>query len=239
MRRKNLIIGVAFFFVMLLTLSNAFAQFPTTAILDNFNRSDETPVSTNWTNGVTGTGECDLVGNLLTGANSGTEDCYYNVSTFGANQEVFVSLPNATTHANDVNLRVFMCLQDGIGTATVDGYGFRYRKVTGASNDIIQMFKMTNAGFSNLGTAHTEEFSDGDQVGMSINGTTLTLYYRSGGTGSWVQVDQTTDSDHSCGSTNLGILLADPTHDADDFGGGNISSGNNNNLLGLSPIFFN
>lgn len=199
--------------------SLAFA-FPTTSVLDDFNRSNETHVTTNWTGGITASGECDLVGNLLTNSGTGDETCYYDVSTFGAEQEVFVTFPDAANHQNDVNVRVYMCLQDGIGTSTVDGYGFRYRKITGASNDLIQMFRLTNAGTSNIGTAHTEEFTSGDQVGMSISGTTLTLYYRSGGTGDWTQVDQTTDANHNCGGTRLGIGLFNSSHDADDFGGG-------------------
>jgi len=221
---------VLLFALLFPTLVSA-QSFPSTSILDNFNRANETPISTGWTGGITAAGECDLIGNLLTNSGSGDETCYYSASTFGADQEVFVTFPNATTHPDDVNVRVYMCLQDNIGTSTVDGYGFRYRKITGASNDAIQMFRLNAASTANIGIAHVEEFSDGDQVGMRIEtGGTLTLYYRSGGSGAWTQVDQVTgETTFTCAGTNLGIGLVNPGHDADDFGGGDVVSASPDN----------
>ena len=68
------------------------AQFPTTGILDNFDRANETPVSGDWSNGITGAGSCNIAGNeLVQGA---TGSCWWSASSFDENQELFMTFPS-------------------------------------------------------------------------------------------------------------------------------------------------
>lgn len=237
MRKSNLF-SIAFFFTIMLSALGVNAQ-PTTPVLDDFSGS-----LSKWTGGITGTGDCQISSGVLVGL-SGTDECYYSASTFGANQEVFVTFPNAASHANDVTMRVFACLHDSIGTATVDSYGFRYRKVTGAGpNDVIQLFSMTNGSFTNIGSSYSAvEFSSNDRVAMIIDSsnypTSLDIeVFLDTGSG-WASIISHTESTtvFDCSSTNTGAYLPDATHQVDNFGGGTTVSGQN--LLGMPPIFFN
>lgn len=75
--------------LFMLLATSAWAQFPTTGVLDNFDRADEDPIGGDWSNGVNGSGSCDIAGNALVGAQNG--GCWWNASSFGENQEVFMT----------------------------------------------------------------------------------------------------------------------------------------------------
>ena len=214
----------------------AIAQSPSTTVLDDFNRTDENPITGGWTNGLTGTGDCQIITNTLRGS-TGTEDCYWNTA-FGEDQEVFVTFSNASNHTDDVTQRTFMCLQDGIGTGTVDGYGIEFRKQSGG-NDRLEIFKMDNAtSFTRLGTGdQTKELADGDKLWLKRDSAgNFTLYYNGGG--GWSQIDSVNDTTYTCANTYIGIRLQQANYHADDFGGGNITAGGGNNLLlGITPLF--
>jgi len=222
--------------VLSLLVFPAYGQsFPSTSVLDDFNRTDEDPITGIWTNGVIGTGHCSVVSNEATGGASGTDDCYVT-QTYGASQEVYATMASGASFNEGINQLLYVCLQDGVGSSTVDGYGFRVRRVN-AANDLVQMVKIVDGAInSNLGTAYQSvEFADGDAVGMRIqaNGT-LTLYFNDGGAG-WTQVDQVTgETTYGCANTNIGMVANHSSMFWDDFGGGTYAQ----NLLMAPVIFF-
>jgi hypothetical protein len=209
-------------FLALFLPSLAFAQaFPSTPILDDFNRADEDPITGIWTNGATGTGACEVISNEAGGA-SGTDNCYVT-QTYGAAQEVYATMATGASFNENNNQFIYACLQGGVGSATVDGYGVLVRRLT-AANDRVRIVRITDASSVNLGTAYEDvEFADGDAIGLRIEvGGTLTLYFNDGGAG-WTQVDQVTgETTYGCAGTNLGMEAMHSSMLWDDFGGGTV-----------------
>jgi len=208
--------------LFLLLFSSLVAAFPSVPIVEQCNRTED-PIAGIWTNGVEGTGACQCNGTVLIGT-SGTNDCYIT-QTFGGVQELYVTYPNMASHNPDTNYHAFMCLQGGLGAATVDGYGWRVRRVTAAS-DIIQMFRLTDATPTYIGTAYQSiEFANNDAVGMRIEpGGTLRLYFNDGGAG-WSEVDTITgETTYNCNNTNIGVDGQHSTVHYEDIGAGSVGA---------------
>ena len=221
--------------------------FPTTSVLDNFSGGDELPITTNWTGGITGTGDCDRENDRLENrSGAGDESCYYDVSTFGQKQELFFTIPNAASWSLDVTARAHLCLVNA-GTAAFNGYGLRIRPVTGAGNDIVTLFRTASGGYADIGSSYAaRDFADGDKYAIVIDGSnfgTEVIFevFLSIGGGGWSSIITHTESTtlHDCTGTHLGFELPNTTHAVDDVGGGNtVVGGGSNNLLGILPIFF-
>lgn len=208
---------IAFLIFLLLFPISVFALGPSTPVLTGFNGT-ESPLSEggNWTGGVLGTGTCDKSSDVAVNSASGTEDCYWT-ATFGKEQEVYATLPNATNHGDVTNARLFLCLQQ-IGAGTVDGYAATFRKVT-ALSDNVRIHRIDNGSYVQLTTAD-QELDDGDKLWLRRTGSTLTLYVDTGS--GWTQISQTTDATYSCAGTNIGMAIVHSSHQFDDFGGGTL-----------------
>lgn len=208
----------------------AFAQFPTTAVLDTFG-TNENPAGGIWTNGATGTGACQKTSGYMTRVSGGTEDCYVT-SAFGVTQEMYATLPNATNHPDNTNMRLYACLHGGVGTGTVDGYAIRFRKVAGASNDQIFVEEVTNATYTQMGATVTLELSNNAKIGLEIiAGGTVNLWVDTGG-GWTLNTTRIDASPLTCTSSHIGVGASNSGHHVDDFGGGTaVTGGGSNNSL--------
>jgi hypothetical protein len=211
-------------------------SYPTTAVIDSFTRANESPIGAPWVNGITGTGGCEITSNVLR-HQAATAACYYNGASYSPTQESYVTLPNATNHGINVNFRLYGCLQDGIGTATVDGYVVRLQKVDAAA-DTLRIERMTNAGFVILAT-HSLEMSNGHKLGLQILNTGVINVWADVGSG-WVQQFTATDTTHSCTATRIGVGILNANVHVDDFGGGTQvvgGGGTSNALMGIPMTY--
>jgi len=213
---------VLLFALLFPTLVSA-QSFPSTSILDNFNRANEDPIAGIWTNGLSGTGQCEVLSNQIHGS-SGTDTCY-TTATYDEDQEVFITWPNLSTLNQDANVFIYLCIQPtDIGSVNWDGYGVRVRRVT-AGNDLIRLVRITNDSVTNLGTGWSAgEFGDGWKTGVRREtGGTFTLYIDQGS--GWAQEDQITgETFYSCDTTHLGYEGTQVSSEGDDFGGGDVVS---------------
>ena len=220
-----------YFLLALLLPALCFAQ-PTTQILDTFDGTEQ-PITTNWTGGITGTGDCDKVSGVLQNrAAAGDESCHYDVSTFGQKQEMFFTIPNAASWALDVTARAHLCLIGGVGTASVDGYGLRLRPVTGTNNDVVQLFRTIDAGAGNIGSSYAaRDFANGDKYAIIVDGSnfgtevTFEVFLDSGG--GWTSIITHTENTtlYDCSNSHQGFEIPDSSHQIDDYGGGNTVTG--------------
>jgi hypothetical protein len=211
-------------------------SFPTTAVLDNFNRADISPIGSPWAGGVIGVGTCQIITNTLR-AGTGTQDCYYNVS-YGTTQEAYLTLPNATNHGDLHNFRLHGCLQGGIGTAGVDGYSARFQKRT-TDVDILRIERMDNTTAVSLAVTNLEMLN-GAKLGLQILNTGVINLWVDVGAG-WVQQLTATDpTPLDCTGTRIGVGIYNPASHVDDFGGGaqSASGGGAGNPLLAVPIFY-
>ena len=194
--------------------------FPTTGILDSFNRADENPLVTasngdSWQSlpGAGGLGVTALavVSNICVG-NGGVGSNMYLDHVFNADCEAYVTITGLGSTNNVVEL--FFRLVD-IGTVTaVDGYILRWTNVSGT--DTIRLNRLDNLGETTLATFN-QEVTAGDSIGARIIGTGLEAFYKPSA-GAWTSLGTASDATYASGGRIAVTLIGTPT--VDSFGGG-------------------
>lgn len=192
------------------------ASFPVNGVLDSFNRANEgPPPSANWTTGIDGsTGGFSVDGNAARANNATLSSAYWNVQNFGPDIEVYVTV--AAFAAGSGSPRVhWRVLQEG--TAGWDGYTLLAYKDT---NELF-VYRVDNGTQTQLGAAISQTLAAGDSFGVSMTGSTITIYYKVGA-GSWTSVGTRSDGTYT-GAGKIAMSAFDSTQVAvDNFGGGTL-----------------
>lgn len=188
--------------------------FPTTSILDYFNRADEgPPPGADWVN-VSWTGGLRVVSNAC------QVDSYYDCAAFwnhivGPDCEVYATI-KAVNPLGNRDFILFLRVDDPETTAAF------YAVVASMSADTISLV-IPVSPFT-LGTYNVPGgVSVGDSFGMSAAGTTIKAFYKPAA-GSWSEVLNVTDANFGAAGY-LGVEINNTASDPDsidDFGGGNI-----------------
>lgn len=179
-------------------------MFPTTPILDNFNRADEgPPPSANWTD--IGNG-LEVISNQAAGSAVGDNISYWNPITFGPDSEVYVTIPVTDVVNGVIYLR--------FNTGSFNGYGL----IFGASTSSLSVIRLDGGVPTPLGAAISQAISNGDSVGLRVIGSTIKVYYKAAA-GSWTFLDSRTDATYSAAGALL-LVVVDTTMRLDNFGGG-------------------
>lgn len=186
--------------------------FPATSVLDDFNRANTTnDLGANWTGPLQdGLPVGSILSNQLVG---GDTAAYWSAATFGANQEVYatiaalpvdyfqlwarVSNPGSIPNGYTVNI---------YSTGVMDAKWF-----SGGSSDYVSLSS----------AVHT--YVPGDAVGLEVNGSTVTIYYKPAA-GAWTVNATGTDSNVTSGGW-IGYHIGGfetTTTKLDNFGGGTI-----------------
>ena len=188
--------------------------FPTTGIIDNFNRSDEgPPLSSNWTAVSNGH---KVVSNTCEATISGDCRSLWNASTFGPDCEAYITIVEETAWCQSVYLRMTTLVN-----GTMDGYNC----YADTGNDYIEIFRVENGGFTQLGASVAHTWADGDKIGGECIGDTIKGYIDSGS--GWGEEISRTDSSYpDAGYIGLRTQPVPAAYmTLDDFGGGTIVSG--------------
>lgn len=181
--------------------------FPETGILDDFNRGDEGPPMTDWTDQQSG---LEVFSNQ-TRSDSGGSRSFYTANTYGPNSECY-----ATADITSGSWGVWVRVKE-IG-ANYDGYeGYAQE----ATNEV-ELYRIDDAGFTELGSGVAFTWANGDSLGMDIIGDALKVYVNDGGAG-WVEKRSETDATYGAAGYT-GLFLSDTTIRVDDFGGGTIGA---------------
>lgn len=185
--------------------------FPTTGLLDQFDRADEgPPPSANWTNDIFGAGNNGLsVISNECGSSAGVANGYWSPVAFGPDCEVYCTVAVAPL-ADTGKIRLYLRLQN-IGTGTTDGYLTELPKALGS----VIIYRVDNAGITLLDFVSTPAFAAGDVLGFEAVGTALTVYKNG------AAIIATTDATYA-GAGYVGVQLPDTTTRIDNFGGGTI-----------------
>lgn len=192
--------------------------FPNPNILSAFTGVDENPLSESaaWS-GPTEAGQPQLQRLSNQAAAVGSFAGSHRASPSLADIEVYCDVPVLPTSTKGVSLRAR--IQNAGNTTTMTCYHWTYVVGTG-----FQWYKVT-AGhtFTQIGTTFAPHvLLAGEQLGMSVVGTTISGYY--GVAGVWTLVDSRTDA--SIGGAGLiGASLDDTTGRIDNFGGGAPAAG--------------
>lgn len=185
-------------------------SFPTTSILDNFNRADGTLTDDpDWVSGVT---TDFLVASNQCNDPNGFCDDFWNHSY--TDTEVYITL-NSDCFQNDNRVAVGC----RYAISPLNGYFLYWRYNSGSQT--LGFWKHVNGVDSQIGTDISVSLVAGNKIGLSVIGTTLTAYtYTSG---AWSSVGTQTDSSHSSGLLWLFALMSNGTGvNLDDFGGGTV-----------------
>jgi hypothetical protein len=179
--------------------------FPTTGILDDFNRSDEgPPPSASWADILNG---LKVVSNECAGDNAGGNISYWKVAT-GADCEVYWTLVNA-----EYTQGVVMRLADVGAIGTLDGY-----EVLTTSALTVAVFRIDNGVETKLGADVSQAVGAGDKLGARMEGTTLHVWYDDGGAG-WGEIGDRLDETYQ-GGGYIGGVIVGTSQRGGSFGGG-------------------
>lgn len=205
--------------------------FPTTGILDNFDRANAPNLGPNWTNAIFGANPARwTIASNKAASLAGPQE-WYSAAQFGPGSEAYITLGTTLDSFFDGEsnidsvLFVYARLQTP-GSAAVDGYfhvvypptsgGYLARVDNGVAT-------VLGATWSGVGTGG----SVGDTVGIEAVGSTLTAYQKLSG-GSWGSLGSRVDATYSeSGYVGFGMNISGSgiTYTFDDFGGGTIGGG--------------
>lgn len=194
--------------------------FPTTSVLDNFDRANANNLGANWStlynwSGSTNYGiisnTCynDLVSNY--------SSFYYNVSTYGADCEAFWTL--STKWAGTPSDIMSVHLRAKEPGANFDGYQVAVEM--NSSPEDFTLYRDDNHVSTSIAGPIEQAFSAGDKLGGEIIGDSLTGYIYTGG--AWSAVINDTDATYSlAGYIGFYGTGSDVDWRIDDFGGGTV-----------------
>lgn len=213
---------------LVLCLPMQAAAFPSTSVLDTFNRADEDPLSGggNWAGPIlSGLNQMKVVSNgimqsLVVASQSGTS--YWNAATFGPGSEVYFDV--TTVWANNASDVWTWCNGQNENSGSVDGYAMVAGRSTGSW--VWVLYRVDNGAWTKLGAdLATQLLSAGDGVGIECGTSGIfQTYYKASG-GSWTTLGTTrTDTTYTSGHIGLSKGYLDSTSVVDNFGGGTIAA---------------
>lgn len=180
--------------------------FPTTPILDNFNRGDEgPPPSASWTDVVNG---LEVNTNECAGDTVGTNRSYWNIRTFGGNCEGYY-----TISVHDVGSGIY-------ARQTLPPMDDGYFVNASEWQDKVMIYRNDNGVDTKLGADINQVFANGDKVGIQCIGSSISAWFDDGGAG-WGSIGTRTDDTYSAAGSLI-LYIEAQTGRADDFGGGTI-----------------
>lgn len=193
------------------------SAFPTTGLIDNFNRADENPLSDGglWTTAIfVGHSALQVLDNQvvpIAAAGSG----YRNTATF-TDVEVFATV--SVLGEDDTEIFVLMGRIVSPGTAGVDGYGVALEPR--ASGDAIVLYRFVDSIATGINSI-LQNVAVGDSIGLRVEGTTVEVWWKPSA-GAWTFLFSGTDAT-IVGPGNIGIYIDFHINfRGDDFGGGSI-----------------
>ena len=191
--------------------------FPTTPILDNFNRADTgPPPSGNWTSLVfaADTSGMSVASNQLATGVTVPSSAYWSASQYGPACEVYITI---TVEAISGATRLFLRLANPGSVGATNGYAFTVSSVLSL---LIQRYD--NDVATQLGATVSGNVQAGDSVGLSIGTSDLNMWYNQAG-GGWTNLTSRSDSTYTAAGY-LGVRESvDLTARFDNFGGGTAS----------------
>ena len=189
--------------------------FPTTGLLDNFNRTAENPLANgNWSGPTFGGGaQCKSDGTAATAA-AAFGNSYWSAATFGADTEVFQTLSALDAAPQEGN--AWRLTSPGVLNSE---RGYELFAVSGTGFEVYRID--VNQVETKLGATISQTYSAGDKFGAEMIGSTITVEYKAGA-GAWGSIGTRTDANLTTAG-NIGCSVKNVGTDTlDDFSGGTV-----------------
>lgn len=187
--------------------------FPTTSVLDDFNRADGS-VGANWTllDWISqGTTVVLTISSSQVAFSASGADGNWNPVTFGPDSEVFITVP-----AISVSIELYVRMANP--GSTPNCYRARFRN---ASNSFF-LYRADAGVSTQLGASVAGALANGDTAGVDIVGSNVSMYQKTGG--SWTTIMTRSDSTYTAAGY-IGLYGNGSADRGDDFGGGTIPGG--------------
>lgn len=209
--------------------------FPVTGVLDNFNSGANQALTSRTGWGATGIrqfignwGTTDSVPTEAVGNGVGSGDNYWNATA--ADSEAWYKIGSVAPSFGQHGPAVRIQNPSAAGCSCYLIY-----TGAGASTDF-QIWKINSGVFTAIGTNTTVTISVGDSIGISVVGSTILAFYKSGA-GAWVQKDSATDSSITGSGFVSGVINdSGVAWRMTDFGGGALVSGTDWTTAGVSRL---
>ncbi|MBI1881844.1 MAG: PKD domain-containing protein, partial [Chloroflexi bacterium] len=203
------------------------SAFPSTSVLDNFNRSNGA-IGSNWSGATWG---YTITSNQL--YNEGGGPIYWDPTSFGANQEVYVTLTHVESAVSEQDLLLKAQSNDDWGDGLIE-------VLYDAVGERVQVWTYTAAqDWVQRGADIPVTFANGDQFGARATASGQVEVYQNGGL---LATRDVTGWPYYANGGYIGMWFIDAdTSILDDFGGGVTSSAPIANFLatpltGLTPL---
>jgi hypothetical protein len=192
--------------------------FPTTSVLDDFNRADSSSLGSNWTEDVRNASESSpiITGNQAGRGSGVTSTAWWNASTFGPDCEVYVDLPTIPVNTG-VGLMIRVQNPD---TASYDGYYLFIQR--NDTPDGWALRRLDDKVETVLGAGFNQDLSAGDKIGIEAIGSTIKAFHYTGG--AWVERASRTDSTYGSAGYISMLIGNSTTWRLDNFAGGTVVS---------------
>lgn len=190
--------------------------FPTTGVLDNFNRADSASLGASWAVFVSGDGRWGILSNEADGIAGWYGDAW-GTALSGPDQEAHAKIANKGSTTAPSRVSLWVRVQE-TGTTTPDGYGVQF--YNDAGTDVWEITRLDNNVGTTLGATFTQEVTNGDSFGLSVVGSTIRAYHKPAA-GSWTELASRTDTTYTAGRT-IAIEGNQTDWRLDDFGGGDV-----------------
>ena len=196
-------------------------SFPTTGILDTFNRANEDPLANGtWAVLKTGVPALKLVSSAIQPSAQFGAGSYWTPSSFGPNAELYATVPTFDTISDLIDLAL---RTSGAGGSSISGYEANFeRRASGVRVSISKHVTNTVTLLTDL--VEVSSWALGDGIGFSARDSRLTAWVRLSGV--WQAVVSVHDSTlTAAGHSAIRIYTSAGSTILDDVGGGTGSGG--------------
>lgn len=201
-------------------IGSGIGAFPTTAVLDNFNRANG-GLGANWSDDPLNANPSAFQIDTNVVKSPTYSEAWWNPATYGPGVECFATV--AARGANTYGAYVGVLRDPNTASSTADGY--QVGLIFGAT-DKFEVYRYDNAASTLIASADLPaQVVAGDKIGIEVTstGTVRSHLYRAG---AWSQITSTADGTYtfSTGNAVLEMAIFDGTFAArlDDFGGGTV-----------------
>lgn len=194
--------------------------FPTTSLLDAFTRANSANLGANWTNQPYYFDDNWTIVSNQAGTTAATgwnrSGGYWSASTFGADIEAYLTV--AALPPAFKKIQVLGRIQSP-GTS---GNGYCLDLFLNNTQWEYRIYRIDAGSLTQLGSTVNGTLTAGDTLGISVVGTAITGYQKTGGT--WSTILSQTDATYS-GVGYIGMWSDGTTTKTDDFRGGTVVTG--------------
>lgn len=210
-------IVASFTFVGNASAISVVGAFPSTPIIDRFDRADYTTGNVPGTDWTAKEGDLELIGQQLKGRTTAENFAVYN-TVFNENQEVYITISTVPT-SYPAGVSMF----GRYNNSTLNGYDFQFTIGNTGQQDRLRWLRCDAGDINNpISSIYYFDAQDGDKIGARYNGSVLEGWLKPVG-GEWTKIAtlDITDSTYvQDGQFGFGCYGNTGTYD--DFGGGAI-----------------